>query len=242
MKKLDFKQDFLAIKRVIESIKTSNSPLVIWQNGEGKRLLKLVYVEGNLFDHQLVWLRAEEGSSLLSLTQGEAYIFCSAKQVVGKVKIKELQKDILSLYYPKELFLITSEKEDMVDTYDQFSTQNKLSGNQDKKEGFSNLEKISFNDQMGDGSFNDLSIIWGTNWKDFGTITKSPGDGPVECPLLDYSSGGASFLFHNASYFQKDDKITFVAKNKNNNVISGEIISIQVFNENDSTYKISIRF
>lgn len=241
MKKLDFKQDFLAIKRILENIKTTHSPLVIWQSIKGKRVLKLVQIESHLFDHQIVWLRAGEGNILLSLSPGWAYMYCSAKQVVGKVKIKELQRDVLSIYYPKEIHLITSDKEDMIESNDQFSN---YAGaiNSSKQEGLPPIEKIHFSEQTDEGNFDDLSLIWGTNWKDFGTITKTEADGPVECPLLDYSSGGASFLFHNPTYFQKGDKITFAAKNKNNNIISGEVASIQVFNEKDATYRVNIRF
>lgn len=241
MKKLDFKQDFLAIKRIIEKIKTTNSPSVIWQNVDGKRILKLVFIEGNLFDHQIIWLRADEGNKLTGLISGPAYLYCSAKQVVAKVKIKEIQSDILSLYYPKEIFLTTSDKDDLIDHYEQLSAS-EMFQSQPKKDAISNLENLHFNEPSTEGSYDDLSLIWGTNWKDFGTVVKSIKDGPVECPLLDYSSGGASILFHNPSYFQKGDKITIAAKNKGNKILNGEIVSIQVFNDKDYTFKIGIRF
>jgi hypothetical protein len=108
----------------------------------------------------------------------------------------------------------------------------------------SDFEKMEFaTPNMGQES--SSNIIWGDVWKDYGTVTKiAESDGPVECPLLDLSSGGASFLFHSSDYFKVGEEVSIVAQNKmkSKTIYIGKVISIKIFDQKDSTFSVSIRF
>jgi len=115
-----------------------------------------------------------------------------------------------------------------------------------KAETFTSFEKMEFKTPSTDQE-GSINIIWGDLWKDYGTVTKTQeSDGPVECPLLDLSSGGASFLFHSSDYFKVGEEVSIVAENKvkskSKTIYIGKVITIKIFDQGDSTFSVSIRF
>ncbi len=225
MRHLVFSQDFLVIKKHFDDILSNLHEILIWQKTSEERISQIVKIERNLLDHRILWIRSDRLSFSDKFKHGDVYLYAQTKQILFKTKIKEIQKDFFCLYYPNNVLLLSEDPNNTAIDKEALKSIDAMDSNV-------SLDKIEI-----------AKSIWGSVWKEFAAIEKiGSSDGPVHCPILDLSSGGTSFLFHEENYFKNGETVSFIAINKNNQMMTGSVIKIQPFDEDQGTYRIFIRF
>jgi hypothetical protein len=238
MKKLTFSSDFLAMNKLFDEIRQRSFDIMLWQGTENKRNMYLLKIEKCMFDHKVLWFKSTVVLNLLK--QGPCYMYCEYRKILTKIKIKEVQDHLICTTYPTELILIESAKSANINA--NFNSDKKITPN--LLEILKSADQFNFSNDESHLKENS-QLVWGVTWNDFVLIsTRNSTDDYTfaKCPLIDFSSGGASFLYHNKDYFVLGDDVTIILSSKGNQKCKGKVSGIHDFNLEESQYRISVRF
>lgn len=225
MKRLNFKDDYLEIKKIFNSIQSKNLNLLIWQKEENSRISVTAKLQKNLIDFRLLKIRHDNNQYFNHFKKRETYFYNQNFQLISKVNVLDVHPFFLNFQYPSEILII--EKIEEIKSGEIFNS-------------IENDPEINPQDR----GKNIFEIpIWEAHWKDFALIEKMASkNGSTKCPILDFSSGGSSFLFHSMNYFKIGDEILFRKNSAQNTELNGKVIKVISFDQEKEISQVFIRF